>query len=104
MQSFSFQGNQPFVEAEQWWEGPWGRDEDCKPLRDFQKSKAFQRIQPKREKTAAEHMLKLREQCVLQRVIVRSKDQRSFQVEMTGSRLGERAGPSLDPDCLDLIN
>ena len=51
-------------------------------------------------------MLKLYEQCVLQWVIVRSKDQRSFQVEMTGSRLGERVGPSLfnlDPHGLLLL-
>ena len=91
MQHYSFQADQPFREASQWYEGPWGRDETCKPLADLKKTSSFQVIRPKWERTAAEHLLKLYEHCILNWVISRAKDQRSFETEISG----ERIGPSL---------
>ena len=91
MQHYSFQAGQPFREASQWHEGPRGRDETCKPLADLKKTSSFQVIRPKWERTAAEHLLKLYEHCILNWVISRAKDQRSFETEISG----ERIGPSL---------
>ena len=91
MQQYSFRGDQPFKESAQWYEGPWGRDESCKPLEDLKKTRSFQVIRPKWERTAAEHMLQLYEHCILNWVISRAKDQRSFETDISG----ERIGPSL---------
>ena len=91
MQHYSFQADQPFKEADQWREGPRGHDESCKPLQDFKKTKSFQLIRPKWEKTAAEHMFRLYEHCILNWVILRSKDQRSFETEISGERTGQEA-------------
>ena len=91
MQHYSFQAGQPFREASQWHEGPRGRDETCKPLADLKKTSSFQVIKPKWERTAAEYLLKLYEHCILNWAISRAKDQRSFETEISG----ERIGPSL---------
>jgi hypothetical protein len=61
------------------------------PLQDFKKSRAFEKMEPKWERTAAVHFLKMYEHAVLPWVVNRSKDQRSFDIEITG----ERVGPSL---------
>ena len=74
-----------------WFPGPWGRDENMKPLQDFKRSKAFEPVERHWEKSAAEHFLGMYEQCILNWVVSRSKDQKSFAVEVTG----ERVGPSL---------
>ena len=71
--------------------GPWGRDEYAKQLQDFKKSKAFAPIESNWEKSCAQHLLRMYEQCVLTWVINKSKDQKSFETDMTG----ERVGPSL---------
>ena len=57
----------------------------------FKRSKAFSPIESSWEKSCAERLLKMYEQCVLTWVINKSKDQKSFGTDMTG----ERVGPSL---------
>ena len=86
-----FNKDQAYTETAQWWPGPWGREENMKPLQDFKKSRAFEKMEPKWERTAAVHFLKMYEHAVLLWVVNRSKDQRSFDIEITG----ERVGPSL---------
>ena len=77
--------------SSKWFLGPWGRDDYMKQLQDFKRSKAFSPIESSWEKSCAEHLLKMYEQCVLTWVINKSKDQKSFGTDMTG----ERVGPSL---------
>ena len=86
-----FNKDQAYTETAQWWPGPWGREENMKPLQDFKKSRAFEKMEPKWERTAAAHFLKMYEHAVLLWIVNRSKDQRSFDIEITG----ERVGPSL---------
>ena len=62
-----------------------------KQLQDFKRSKAFAPIESNWEKSCAQHLLRMYEQCVLTWVINKSKDQKSFETDMTG----ERVGPSL---------
>ena len=77
--------------SSKWFLGPWGRDDYMKQLQDFKRSKAFSPIESSWEKSCAEHLLKMYEQCVLTWVINKSKDQKSFGTDMTS----ERVGPSL---------
>ena len=101
----TFFHDQPYTEAEEWFPGPWFREEAAKPLLDLKKSRGLALIERGREKTAAEHMLKVYERCILNLVILRSKDQRSFDVD-TSSEPG-KVGPSLfnlDPHGLETYN
>ena len=77
--------------SSKWFLGPWGRDDYMKQLQDFKRSKAFAPIESNWEKSCAQHLLRMYEQCVLTWVINKSKDQKSFETDMTG----ERVGPSL---------
>ena len=87
----TFVTSQPYTEAAEWFPGPWGREEVAKPLEILKKSRGFALIERGWERTAAEHVLKVYAHCILNWVIYRSKDQRSFDVEISG----ERVGPSL---------
>ena len=77
--------------SSKWFLGPWGRDDYMKQLQDFKRSEAFAPIESNWERSCAEHLLKMYEQCCLTWVIARSKDQKSFGADITG----ERVGPSL---------
>ena len=77
--------------SSKWFLGPWGRDDYMKQLQDFKRSEAFAPIESNWERSCAEHLLKMYEQCCLTRVIARSKDQKSFGADIAG----ERVGPSL---------
>ena len=89
----TFFHDQPYTEAEEWFTGPWFREEVAKPLLDLKKSRGFALIERGWEKTAAERSLKARARCSMNWGIARSKDQRSFDVD-TSSEPG-RVGPSL---------
>ena len=74
--------------SSKWFLGPWGRDDYMKQLQDFKRSKAFAPIESNWEKSCAQHLLRMYEQCVLTWVINKSKDQKSFETDMTGERVG----------------
>ena len=76
--------------SSKWFLGPWGRDDYMKQLQDFKRSKAFSPIESSWEKSCAEHLLKMYEQCVLTWVINKSKDQNSFGTEATKIRYNIR--------------
>ena len=73
--------------SSKWFLGPWGRGDYMKQLQDFKRSKAFAPIESNWEKSCAQHLLRAREQCVLTWIINKSKDQKSFETDMTGGRV-----------------
>ena len=93
MISNAFFCDQPYAEAEEWFPGPWFREEVAKPLLDLKKSRGFALIERGWEKTAAERALKVHERCILNWVILRSKDQRSFDADASSGP--GKVGPSL---------
>ena len=49
--------------SSKWFLGPWGRDDYMKQLQDFKRSKAFAPIESNWEKSCAQHLLRMYEQC-----------------------------------------